>query len=72
MTKEQFKQDILKGIEALPPEWRYGQKVFNLLDRIGIARTVQPYVDCFYRDDLVDQFIDKAYEIINSQVSSNP
>lgn len=67
MTFEEFKEDILKNIKTLPENWRKGQKVFNYIDKkYGVARTVQfDYgIDCFYSDNLVNEFINKAYECI--------
>ena len=62
-----FEEDILKNIKILPENWRKGQKVFNYIDRkYGVARTVQfdCDVDCFYRDDLIDKFIEESYKCL--------
>lgn len=67
MTQEEFKECILEQIQACPVNWRYGQKVFNYINkRYGVARDVQfkDGVDCFYNDDAVDEFIKKAYNRI--------
>lgn len=69
MTFEDFKQDIFENIQALPLTWRRGQKVFNYIDKkYGIAREVQfkHGVDCFYRDEYIDDFIKKAYDVFKS------
>lgn len=66
MTFNEFKTSILKGIEGLPKNWRYGQKVFNYVEEyFGVAREVQfaRNVDCFYNNDLVNEFIVNAYDV---------
>ena len=43
------------------------KKVFNYIDsKYRVARKVQfDYgVDCFYRDDLIDKFIETAYKFL--------
>lgn len=68
MTFEEFKEDVFKNIKNLPENWRKGQKVFNYIERkYGVARTVQFNcgVDCFYNDNLIDEFVKKAYESID-------
>lgn len=67
MTKE----DLIKEIESqeFPKEWRKGQSVFNYIDAVyGVARNIQfEYkIDCFYNDDYIDDFINKAVELINN------
>lgn len=67
MTYEEFREDVLNGIKAFPNNWRKGQKVFNYIDsKYRVARKVQfDYgVDCFYRDDLIDKFIETAYKLL--------
>lgn len=67
MTYEEFKADVFKNIKDLPDNWRKGQKVFNYIEsKYKIARIVQfDYgIDCFYRDDLIDNFLEKAYELL--------
>lgn len=67
MTYEEFKADIFKNIKNLPDNWRKGQKVFNYIEsKYKIARIVQfdCGIDCFYRDDLIDKFLEKAYELL--------
>lgn len=52
------------------PGYRYGQSVFNIVDMyIGLARDVQFYdhVDCFYDDNMVDEFIDRVIERIDKR-----
>lgn len=69
MTKEELKKEIEEAaIENKPKNWRKGQFVFNYIDAIyNVARDVQfiDKVDCFYIDDLIDDFIEKATERIN-------
>ena len=65
MTKEEFKKDVLCFAKNRPAQWRKGQAVFNYIDMTyGVARDVQfiDHVDCFYIDENIDQFIDKAYD----------
>ena len=67
MTYEEFREDVLNGIKAFPNNWRKGQKVFNYIDsKYRVARKVQfDYgVDCFYRDDLSDKFIETSYKLL--------
>lgn len=67
MTFEEFKNEVLKGIKEYPSNWRYGQKVFNYIDtKYNLARKIQfeHHVDCFYNDDLVDEFLKIAYMIL--------
>ena len=67
MTYEEFREDVLNGIKAFQNNWRKGQKVFNYIDsKYHVVRKVQfDYgIDCFYRDDLIDNFLEKAYELL--------
>lgn len=67
MTLKEFKEDVLNQIKNLPPQWRKEQKVFNYIDsKYHVARKVQfDYgVDCFYRDDLINKFIETAYKFL--------
>ena len=66
ITVEELKKEISE-IE-FPKNWRKGQSVFNYIDNVyGIARTIQFKwgIDCFYNDDNIDEFLNKAVEIIN-------
>lgn len=67
MTYKEFREDVLNGIKAFQNNWRKGQKVFNYIDsKYRVARKVQfDYgVDCFYRDDLIDKFIETSYKLL--------
>ena len=67
MTYEEFREDVLNGIKAFQNNWREGQKVFNYIDsKYHVARTLQYQhnIDCFYRDDLIEEFIREAYKLI--------
>ena len=67
MTYEEFREDVLNGIKTFQNDWREGQKVFNYIDsKYRVARKVQfDYgVDCFYREDLIDKFIEAAYKLL--------
>lgn len=65
-TREEIKQLILDNAKLLKkqhPQYRWGQAVFNYVDEyIGIAREVQfkDHIDCFYNDNMVDEFIEKV------------
>lgn len=66
ITVEELKKEISE-IE-FPKNWRKGQSVFNYIDAVyGVARNIQfEYrIDCFYNDKYIDDFLDKAVEIIN-------
>lgn len=75
MTKEELKKEIEEAaIENKPKNWRKGQFVFNYIDAIyNVARDVQfiDKVDCFYNDELIDYFIEKATERINQNNNDN-
>ena len=62
MTSTELKVEVLKAMENKPKEWRNGQFVFNYINEhyAPVARQVQfkDGIDCFYRDDMIDQFID--------------
>lgn len=67
MTLKEFKEDVFEGIKELPSNWRKGQKVFNYVDsEYGVAREVQfkHSIDCFYNDEVIDEFIETAYSLI--------
>jgi hypothetical protein len=71
------KEDILKEAELLRKEYpcyRKGQAIFNYVDMhpelFGNAARISQFnygIDCFYRDDMIDQFIDQVLEIVNNQ-----
>lgn len=66
ITIEELKKEI--STTKFPKNWRKGQSVFNYIDNVyRIARTIQfKYgIDCFYKDDNIDDFLNKAVEIIN-------
>lgn len=75
MTKEELKKEIEEAaIENKPKNWRKGQFVFNYIDAVyNVARDVQfiDRVDCFYIDELIDDFIEKATERINQNNNDN-
>ncbi len=67
MTYEEFRGDVFKNIKDLPDNWRKGQKVFNYIEfKYKIARKVQfdHGIDCFYKNNLIDKFLEKAYELL--------
>lgn len=61
LTFEQFKAKVLFYADNQRPfSWRRGQAVFNYIDsKYSVARDVQflDGVDCYYNDDVIDQFI---------------
>lgn len=65
-TLDEFKKEVLDFAEnEAPKSWRKGQAVFNYIDKsYDVARTLQfeKHIDCFFNDDLVDEFIDAAYK----------
>lgn len=67
MTFGDFKNEIARVIENRPKSWRKGQAVFNYIEsKYGVARSVlfEDGIDCFYRDDQIEEFLQKAYERI--------
>ena len=65
MSKEEFISKVWEYVRKCPEEWRTGQAVFNVIDDVfGVARTVQfeDGVDCFYNDDAIESFIERAWE----------
>lgn len=64
MTKEELKKIVLDAMNVMKPkDWRKGQFVFNFIDaNYGVARAVQfeDRVDCFFRDDKIDDFIERC------------
>lgn len=73
ITFEDFKNDILIALESKPKDWRDGQFVFNYIEESfpGLSRAVQfgKKIDCFYRDDKIDEFIKEAYNIYQEHVN---
>ena len=69
MTFEELKSEVITAMENKSKQWRKGQFVFNYIDATyGVARAVQfgEGVDCFYRDEEIDNFIAKSVEKINN------
>lgn len=73
MTRE----DILREARILNdrfPEYRRGQAVFVYVDThpeiFGEAARISQFnygIDCFYRDDQIDAFINQVLEIVNNE-----
>lgn len=71
------KGDILVGAGILRKEQpclRKGQAIFNYVDMhpelFGNAARISQFnygVDCFYRDDQIDAFINQVLEIVNGE-----
>ena len=69
VTVEQLKAEI-DLYKKLFPKYRDGQAVFNYIDsKYGVARELQfrHNIDCFYNDSCINEFIEKAVELINKQ-----
>lgn len=67
MTYEEFKEDVLKEIKKMPPQWRKGQKIFNYIDykyHLGNDLMYKHHVDCYYDDNLIDEFMKTAYKLL--------
>ena len=65
MPLQTFREDVLTAMKNKPKDWRDGQFVFNYIDeKYGVARYVQQVegVDCFYKDNAIDEFIVRSYE----------
>ena len=71
------RQEILAGAGILRkkyPQLRKGQSIFNYVDMhpelFGDAARVSQLeydIDCFYRDDMIDPFIDKVLSLLEMQ-----
>lgn len=61
MDYKDLKDRVMYHLEYDKPRWsRKGQFVFNYIDCVyGVARDVQykDNIDCFYDDNLIDEFI---------------
>jgi hypothetical protein len=69
MTKEEFIKQVTEIADRWCrnyPDLRRGQAIFNFVDENfgSVARKVQhsDNVDCFYDDDLIDEFFDHCWE----------
>lgn len=66
LSFDEFANDILDfAYNKAPENWRVGQAVFNYVeDTYGVARAVQFWhgIDCFYMNDLIEDFIEASYE----------
>ena len=72
MTLKEFKKEVINFAEhSKPKQWRKGQAVFNYIDKYyRVARNIQfeDGVDCFYNDDVIDEFIEKAfYKLVSKE-----
>jgi hypothetical protein len=72
MGVENLREEVLTAMENKPKWSRKGQFVFNYInERYGsVARIAQfKYgIDCFYRDDKIDEFIDCCINILKSKL----
>ena len=74
VTFEEFIQDIYTKMSDKPKDWRRGQFVFNYIEENygDVAREVQfkDYIDCFYNDDKIEEFIEACYKRLNKKTSN--
>lgn len=67
ITLDEFRGDVITKAKKIQKEYeclRFGQAVFNYIDEeYGVARYVQfdDEIDCFYNDELVDEFIELSW-----------
>lgn len=70
MSFEEFRNDIMQAMEQRSPWIRKGQFVFIYIEeKYGeVARTVQfnDKIDCFYRDDMIEPFIQHCYTTLTT------
>lgn len=69
VTLEELKDEVFKAMESKPSYIRRGQFVFNYIDaNYGVARHIQfeDNIDCFYNDDIIEEFLKCAVERINN------
>lgn len=70
MTLKELKEEVGLALENKPQEWRVGQFVFNYMERWygDVARKTQfvDGIDCFFRDDKVDEFLEACLKRINT------
>lgn len=70
MTVQDLREEVYKAMKDKPKEWRNGQFVFNYIEQWygDVARKAQfvDGIDCFYRDDKVDEFLEACVKRINS------
>ena len=74
MTKEKLLTEINFALLTKPSYIRDGQFVFNYIDKVyNVERHVQfkDGVDCFHRDDKINEFIEKCVNQINKQNAGN-
>lgn len=70
ITFEEFDSMIKDAIKEKPAEWRDGQFVFNYIDKYFCVARIAQYkygVDCFFRDDDIDEFIETCYNILSNK-----
>lgn len=71
MTIQDFENEIYEEASKRPKFIRFGQFVFNYLYKKYplVVEKVQfeDMVDCYYRDDMVCDFISRVYERINNR-----
>ena len=63
ITFQELKSEVIEKSKYRHSYLRLGQFVFNYIDaNYGVARAVQfeDRIDCFFRDDKIDDFIEKC------------
>ena len=71
MTYEEFVEKVLAEIDDCPKDWRKGQSVFNVVNQLyGVARYVQfnRGIDCFYRDDKIEEFLEACWDVLKADL----
>lgn len=67
MTYKMLREEVMNAMKNKPSGWRDGQFVFNYIDAgYGVARAAQfdKGVDCFYNDNVIEEFIKVCADII--------
>ena len=71
MKKEEFLDEVNKLVDECPKIWRRGQSVFNVVEALygETVRDVQfiDRIDCFYKDENIDQFLDAVWKRIKNK-----
>lgn len=69
MMTEELVKEFLSNLPK-PKDWREGQFVYNILNRINSKATesvrFEYNTDCFYNDNKIDNFIKYWVKVINS------
>ena len=70
ITFEEFENEVKTAINNRSPYLRPGQAAYNYVyDKFGDIATKSQYkygIDCYYKDEIIDDFIKKCYEILSN------